>query len=177
MGVIKIYPPVKLFVAVTISDKTLWPSLIQKLEELYSKTDYQIDWYQFSHTKFYEEEMGENLSKRMVSFAELMTAERLPDIKMATNEIETEFSEQSKRRINVDPGYLNASKIVLATTKDYGHRVYLGRGIFGDVHLRFVNHRFQTTEWTYPDYKERFVLEFFEEVRRKYMSQLANYEY
>lgn len=177
MGVIKTYPPVKLFAAVTISDKTLWPPLIQKLEELYSKTDYQIDWYPFNHTKFYEEEMGENLSKRMVSFTEFTQAEKLPDIKIATNEIETEFSEHSKRRVNVDPGYLNASKIVLATTKDYGHRVYLGQGVFGDVHLRYVSHRFQTTEWTYPDYKEQFVLDFFEEVRKKYMSQLADYNY
>jgi len=177
MGVIRTYPPVKLFAAVTISDKTLWPSLIEKLEKLYSGVDYQIDWYLFNHTKFYEEEMGRNLTKRMVSFTELIWAEKLPDIKIATNKIEADFAEQNKRKVNIDPGYLNASRIVLATTKDYGHRVYLGRGIFGDVHLRYINHHFQPSEWTYPDYKERLVLEFFEEARKKYMFQLADYKY
>lgn len=121
--------------------------------------------------------MGEILSKKMVSFSDLTWAERLPDIKIASNEIEVAFSEGNKRRVNVDPGYLNASKVVLATTKDYGHRVYLGRGIFGDVHLRYVSHRFKPCEWTYPDYQEGFVLKFFEEVRKKYMTQLADFEY
>ena len=174
MGVIRIYPPVKLFTAITISDKALWPPILEKLEGLFSKVDHQIDWYPFNHTKYYEDEMGANLNKRMVSFTELSLSEKLPDIKIVTNEIETGFSEQGKRRVNVDPGYLNASKIVLATTKDYSHRVYLGSGIFGDVHLRYINHRFQPTEWTYPDYKEPFVLEFFESVREKYLSQLAD---
>jgi hypothetical protein len=173
MGQIKAYPPVKLFAAITTSDIARWPSIQGKLEKLYSSVDHEMDWYPFNHTQYYQEEMGENLSKRMISFAELIQAEKLPDIKLTTNAIEQEFSTNEKRTINIDPGYLTASKIVLATTKNYSHRIYLGRGIFGDAHLTFRNRCFQPNNWTYPDYKEPFVLTFFEEVRNQYTTQLA----
>ncbi|MFQ5772837.1 MAG: DUF4416 family protein [bacterium] len=165
MGQIKIHPPVKLFAAVTISDKSLWPVIKNKLEQLFSSIDRSIDWYSFHHTQYYQAEMGQNLIKRMISFAELIWAEKLMDIKLTTNKIEEEFSNDRKRKVNIDPGYLCASKIVLATTKDFSHRIYLGRGIFGDLHLQYRNNRFQPTDWTYPDYREPFVLKFFEQVR------------
>lgn len=177
MGQTKVFQPVKLFTAVTISDKNLWPSILEKLENLYSKVDRQIDWYFFHHTDYYREEMGENLSKKMVSFTELIWAEKLVDIKLTTNDLEKDFSKNKKRKVNIDPGYLTAAKIVLATTKNYSHRIYLGRGIFGDVHLRYQQHQFQANEWTYPDYKEPLVIEFFEAVRKKYMEQLLNYKF
>lgn len=177
MGQTRIYPPVKLFAAITISDTALWSSILERFEKLYSGVDQQIDWYPFTHTNYYQEEMGENLSKRLIAFSELTFAEKLVDIKLASNNLEAEFSQDGKRRVNIDPGYLTASKIVLATTKDYSHRLYLGRGIFGDVHLWYRNHNYQATDWTYPDYKEPFVLAFFEEVRDKYMKQLAEYEF
>lgn len=177
MGVIKTYPPVKLIAAITTSDIALWPSIQQKLEKLYSSLDHEMDWYSFHHTQYYLEEMGENLSKRMISFADLIWAEKLADIKLTTNTIEQELATNGKRKINIDPGYLTVAKIVLATTKDYSHRIYLGRGIFGDVHLTYRNHGFQPNKWTYPDYKEPFVLTFFEVLRNQYMTQLAEYKF
>lgn len=177
MGQIKAFPPVKLFTAITISNAELWRPIEEKLERLYTDIDHQTDWYSFDHTNYYQQEMGKNLSKRMIAFSELTFAEKLADIKLSTNNLETEFADDGKRRVNLDPGYLTASKIVLATTKDYSHRVYLGRGIFGDVHLSYRSHHYQPTDWTYPDYKEPFVLSFFEEVREKYMKQLAEYEF
>lgn len=175
MGDIKTYPPVKLFAAITISDREIWSAAAERLETLYSEVDLQSDWYPFHHTRYYEREMGKNLYKRMVSFTELVWAEKLPDIKLTTNKIEQDFAGEGRRRVNIDPGYLTASKTVLATTKDYTHRIYLGRGIFGDAHLHFINHRFQPTDWTYPDYKEVFILTFFEEMRNRYLKQLAEW--
>jgi hypothetical protein len=177
MGQTKVYPPVKLFAAIMISDTEIWPKILHKLEKLYSDSDLQMNWYSFHHSNYYKEEMGKKLSKRMVSFADLIWAEKLIDIKLTTNDLEMAFARNNKRIVNIDPGYLTASKIVLATTKNYSHRIYLGRGIFGDVHLKFQKHQFQANEWTYPDYKEAFVVDFFEKMRNKYMTQLSNYKF
>lgn len=109
----------------------------------------------------------------MVSFQALQMPDYLSEIKLATNYIERDFMEAGKRRVNLDPGYLTAAKLVLATTKDYSHRLYLGRGIFGDLHLRFEAGTFRPQPWTYPDYQEPFVLEFFNRVRETYLQQLS----
>ena len=78
-----------------------------------------------------------------------------------------------RRRVNLDPGYVDQAKLVLATTKDRQHRLYLGRGIYGEVTLRFTGGRFEPWEWTYPDYRTPEYRVFFETVRRRYRQQLA----
>ena len=175
MGVVKVHPPVKLICAVTVAEPLLWDSLRKELETLFFTMDVIGEWYAFTHTRYYEPEMGEPLKKRLVAFRRLIPAETLPDIKLATNQIENRFRVGGKRRVNLDPGYIAPAKLVLATTKDYDHRVYLGRGIFGDLHLRYRQKHCQPLEWTYPDYRETFVLEFFEKVRLLYMEQLGKF--
>lgn len=174
MGQIRVHSPVKLIAAITIAGLERWPAIQKELEEIFSPLDKCLDWYNFVHTRYYQPEMGGNLKKRMISFTELILPEGLPDIKLCTNQIEEKYAHHGKRTVNIDPGYLCASKLVLATTKDYDHRVYLGRGIFADVHLRFRKKHFQPNEWTYPDYREVFVTRFFEEVRQNYLEQLAS---
>ncbi len=173
MGLIKPYPPVKLISAITITDLALWPVCQEKLEKLYSPIDRAMEWYEFHHTDYYLPEMGSNLKKRMVSFGKLIRAEDLPGIKLAANELEQDFSRAGKRQINIDPGYICVAKLVLATTKDFSHRIYLDSGIFADLHLKFQKGHFRPQEWTYPDYREAEVLRFFEEVREAYLAQLA----
>ncbi len=99
----------------------------------------------------------------------------MPEIKVKTNALEQEISGAGQRIVNIDPGYLNLSKVVLATTKDYSHRLYLGQGIFGDLHLVFINKTFQTQPWTYPDYKQPSVIEFFLKLRGAYRKKLGEY--
>ncbi|NOX36032.1 MAG: DUF4416 family protein [Calditrichaeota bacterium] len=173
MGTIKAHPPVKLICAITVSNVELWSAVQQQLEDVFSEMDCMGEWYDFTHTRYYEPEMGSGLKKRMVAFRQLILAEVLPDIKWTTNVIEDRFRQEGHRRVNLDPGYIATAKLVLATTKDYDHRVYLGRGIFGDLHLRFRQKHFHPLEWTYPDYREPFVIEFFERVREQYLTQLA----
>jgi hypothetical protein len=173
MGKIKPYPPVKLIAAVAISDIDLWAEFKEKLEALYSDIDIAMDWYDFHHTDYYLTEMGENLKKRMISFRELVLAEQLPDIKLATNQLEKEFAKGGKRRLNIDPGYICTPKLVLATTKDFSHRIYLKEGIFGDIHLKYQKGSFRPQEWTYPDYREPDVIRFFNQVREVYLEQMA----
>ncbi|RKY87620.1 phosphoribosylformylglycinamidine cyclo-ligase, partial [candidate division KSB1 bacterium] len=119
-------------------------------------------------------EMGKNLKKRFLSFTELIYPDEITSIKIKTNEIEKKFTEKGKRKVNIDPGYISESKLILATTKNYSHRIYLNNGIYGDLHLIFKNGRFNPQPWTYPDYKEKFNLSFFEKVREKYKDDLKN---
>ncbi len=176
MGKLRAYPPVKFFTAITLNSGPLLLQVEEKLQALLSDIDVTSQSYNFDvFTRYYESEMGKGLSKKLVSFSRLMPAEILPDIKIATNLLETDHLQKGGRQVNIDPGYITAAKMVLATTKDYDNRLYLGRGIFGDVHFRFRKGQFQAMEWTYPDYRQPEVMEFFEHLRKRYMSQLKEW--
>ncbi len=173
MGKIKPYPLVKYICAVTVNDLKLWEKVQGELQALLSPIDLMSSWFPFIYTNYYTAEMGEHLQKRFVAFQMLRPAEALPSIKVATNIIEETISGGSQRSVNLDPGYVTAARLVLATTKDYSHRLYLGQGIFGDVHLRYRNKQFEPMEWTYPDYREPFARAFFVQVRDQYLQQLG----
>jgi hypothetical protein len=117
--------------------------------------------------------MGENLSKLFLVFAKLIAPATLPTIKCVTNTLEQEHTDEDKRLINLDPGYISQAKLVLATTKNYAHRIYLDQGIFGDIHLTYTNQSFQTQPWTYPDYQQPKIIEFFNTIRHNYLRQLG----
>jgi len=176
MGKVRVYPPVKIIAAITLAPDVSTEEIIRRLEKLLSPIDSQSNEYAFDFTRYYELKMGADLRKQMFSFRELIPAELFPDLKIATNLIEEEFIHGSRRRVNIDPGYICAAKLVLATTKDYDHRIYLGRGIFGDVHLRFRKGHFQINRWTYPDYQQPEILSFFENVRKIYLEQLRDWK-
>lgn len=172
MGIIHIPEKVKLIAAITFSDADILKKAKNKLIKLYSDIDHTLEPIRFTYTDYYKDEMGENLEKTFVSFSELIDSENLPDIKIMTNNIEEEFSENQKRTVNIDPGYISSSKLVLATTKNYSHRIHLAKGIFGDVHLNVFKGGFKSNPWTYPDYKEDTVITFFNRVRKIYLEAL-----
>jgi hypothetical protein len=176
MGKLRTYPPVKIFVAVTYAQQISPEEVFAGLEHLLSPVDSRSGIFAFSEfTDYYFPEMGAELKKQVIAFRDLLPAENLPDIKISTNILETRFPGKNGRRVNIDPGYICAAKVVLATTKDYDHRLYLGRGIFGDVHLRFRGGHFGPNDWTYPDYRQPEIIRFFEELRGAYMNQLKDY--
>lgn len=118
----------------------------------------------FNFTDYYTVEMGKNLKRKWVGFEKLIEQENLKDIKKETMKIENEFKrEDGTRRVNIDPGYLTLSKLILASTKNYSHRIYLGDGVFAEVTLIYKNREFHPLDWTYPDYKEN--RKFFESMR------------
>ncbi len=176
MGIIKINPPVKFFTAITFKEDTPLKRILNKLEQILSPIDTKSPAYAFDQfTDYYQPEMGVELQKQMISFLEIKPAETIVEIKIATNKIEDEFSENKRRTVNIDPGYICAAKMILATTKDYDHRIYLNRGIFGDVHLRFRQGHFTFNEWTYPDYRQEQITSYFEKLRGLYLEQLKNW--
>jgi hypothetical protein len=106
----------------------------------------------FLHSNYYEKEMGRNLSRYFLLFQPLVSREQLPEVKLRTNQIEERHAQQGNRTVNIDPGYIALEHVVLATTKGFAHRLYLGEGIFGDLTLMFENGGYHGLPWTYPDY-------------------------
>lgn len=176
MGKIKKHPPVQLFMAVTYNPVEPADSILKKIEMEFGPIESRTDAFDFdAFTDYYEKEMGKGLKKFFITFYHLIEPEDLPQIKVRTNRLEAEISGQKNRKVNIDPGYLNLSKVVLATTKDYSHRLYLGHGIFGDLHLVFTNKSFQIQPWTYPDYQQDRVISFFNNLRDVYRQKLGEH--
>lgn len=124
----------------------------------------------FDHTRYYEKEMGTPLYKRILIFEGLMDPGELPDLKLFTNALEREGAEAG-RRVNCDPGYVSGARVALASTKDFAHRLYLGRGIYGEVTLVVRDGRLAPLPWTYPDFREPATLDFLEGARRWYLDR------
>jgi len=174
MGLIKEHPPVKLIIAVTYQSDIDIEPVITELEQLQSPVENISEVYEFSKfTSYYELEMGDNLKKIFIACKALIAPENLPSIKVNTNALEKKYEIDSKRRINIDPGYISQAKLILATTKNYSHRIFIGKGIFGDVHMQFSNKSYRSQPWTYPDYKDEKNVTFFNDVRLRYLEQLA----
>jgi hypothetical protein len=173
MGVIKSPLPAKLFMAMIAGDPALFSQAVDRLVPKFGNPDSESAAIPFTHTEYYNNEMGRGLLRKWFSFERLIPQDELPRIKLFTNELEGELADnQGRRRINLDPGYLTDSKLVLATTKDYSHRLYLGRGIYGEVTLHYDRRQgWQPYEWSYPDYRQPVSLEFFKQVRQIYLGQ------
>lgn len=169
--------PAKLVIGVYTKDKDLVGQIAETLVHEYGEMDLVSGWIPFDFTTYYEREMGSPLYRRLFAFKGLIAQETLADIKVFTNEIEKDYLEDDRRRINIDPGYMVHARFVLATGKDFSHRIYIGKGIYGDLTLMFQKGRFQTLPWTYPDYADDAIQNFLYKVRDKYafdMKQLRN---
>lgn len=127
-------------------------------------------------SRYYEKEMGVGLLRRFLSFLPLMSTGNLAKIKLQTQQLEAKYRCHEKgregRRVNVDPGYLEAGKVVLASTKNAGHRIYLGSGIFAEVTLLYYEGGFHEGLYTYPDYLWPETLSFLTSRRAVYLDQL-----
>lgn len=173
MGQAREPQPVKIFVGILTSQSALLPKLGNLLEERLGPIDVESDILDFDYTRYYEKEMGPKLKRRFLGFHGLVYPDALVEIKHFTNQVEQAVSEQGGRLANLDPGYVTAARIVLASTKDYAHRIYLGKGIYAEVTLLYQSGRFQTLPWTYPDYRSDAYREFFKRMRAAYLAQIG----
>ncbi len=126
----------------------------------------------FCETNYYNAEMGQGLKRKFLTFKRLVPQDSLVDVKLASRDMETALSEGGRRRINIDPGILTLERLVLASSKDFAHRVYLGRGVFADLTLIFQGGHFRCLPWTYPDYSRDDALLFWERARAIHLSRL-----
>ena len=167
---------VRLFSSLFSTEKDLIDKAIDELIELFGPPEVITPWLMFERTRYYEKEMGWPLYRRFVTFRELITPEDLVNKKLSTNNIETKYSIDGKRRINIDPGYICLERLILATGKNYTHRIYLSHGIYADLTLVFNKGTFKPLEWSYPDYSDNESIEFFNNEREKYKIQLRSVE-
>lgn len=173
----------KLFVALLAGGEAAFAGAERDLSGLFGPADSSSPAVSWSVTRYYAEEMGQGLLRKFVSFGPLIDADRLAEIKLATGRVEQAYlahlgsdGEKRGRSVNIDPGYLQAAKVVLASTKDAAHRVYLASGIYAEVTLKFVGGSFEPLESTYPDYRWPDTREFFGRLREVYLRQLRSWK-
>ena len=163
---------VKLICSVFSPEETMIRECIEHLEEIFGPADWVGPPMFFDRTKYYEREMGWPLHRRFVSFTRLIRPERIVEAKLTADGLEQKYSREGKRRVNIDPGYVSLERLVLATGKNYTHRVYLSKGVYADLTLLFQRGTFRSLEWTFPDYASSEMIGIFNEIRTGYKDQL-----
>jgi hypothetical protein len=166
--------PVKLICGVLFNRDFDIQKADDKLITLLGLIDLKSPIFDFVFTDYYSSEMGSDLQKRFYSFERLVMPDMLPAIKNNTIKIEEGFSIDGKRAVNLDPGYIEESKLVLASTKNFSHRIYLRDNIWAEVTMRYAHGKWITHDWTYPDYSQELGLEFLSKVRETYKGQLED---
>ena len=146
--------------------------MVKALVGKYGAVDLASSWLPFNFTTYYTNEMGVPLFRRLVAFKQLIHQVSLADIKLFTNDLEGDHSIDGKRMVNIDPGYLLHERFVLATGKNYSHRIHIGKGIYADLTLMYTKCRYEPLPWTYPDYASENIMTFLKQVRKKYMIDL-----
>ena len=165
-------PPVKLICGLIFKDEKILQRTKTLLVKKFGTIDLESQIIDFNYTDYYENEFGSGLKRQFISFKKLISPEKLAQIKTQTNTLEKALARDKHRRINIDPGYVDMAKLVLATTKDYMHRIYLGKGIFAEITLSYRGKSFQHWAWTYPDYQTPQYKKIFDQVRSIYAQQL-----
>ena len=166
---------VKLITGLILERPSLLPEVKNRLEKAFKNgVDFESPLIDFNHTDYYAEEMGGPLKRVFLSYGRPIDLKAIYMTKLKTNIIEREFCKSGKRSVNIDPGYLDLSKLVLFSTKDYSHRVYLADGIFAEVTLFFKANTFNAWPWTYPDYKSDDYISVFNAIREIYKGELLS---
>ena len=164
--------PGKLVIGLFMKDKALFEPVAVDLGSAFGALDLVSAWIPFDYTSYYEQEMGSPLYRRLMSFNSLIDQGQLAAIKLSTNLLEKSYSQNGKRRVNIDPGYLLYERFVLASGKNFSHRIYIGQSIYADLTLIYQHGAFKELPWTYPDYAAQSILSFLEKVRHKYAFDL-----
>lgn len=179
MGRIKPFEPVKGLVALTYISQEVLQESIGKIETAISPISERGPDFPFTFTDYYKEEMGGGLRKTFFSLTGLHDPSKLSYWKIKTGEIEDELKTLScaeGRTVNIDPGFIDGARIVLASTKDHSHRIALRGGIYGEITLIYEKKAFRILPWTYPDYKEDSTLKWFSKVRESFLNELKRKE-
>lgn len=165
--------PAKYFVALLTSDNNLLTAVETDLSSVLGEIDGRSETVSWTASNFYEKEMGPGLLRRFVACADLRSPQDMATIKLRTQQIEDTYrTANSNRRINLDPGYLDAYKVVLASTKNASQRIYLNSGIYAEATLLYYDGAFHGLEYTYRDYLWPDTLAFLAQLRARYLTQL-----
>lgn len=180
MGTANLPQVVKLFVGLISGRPFLFEEAAKALLDLFGPIEIFSPFYPWNHTDYYQDELGGDLKRQFLFFQRSISPDLLSEIKEKTNELEQRWAMVTAsgllRPINLDPGYLTQSKVVLATTKDFAHRVYLSKGIYAEVTLIYRGRSFEPLSHTYPDFRTKEYIELFNAVRESFMKSLASFQ-
>ena len=165
---------VKFICGLIFRDEDICAQTMAALEKKFGVIDLASGPIAFNFTDYYEKEMGKNLIRRFIAFKKLQDPAAFVAIKRYCVKLEKKFSINHARRINIDPGYINESKLVLTTTKDFSHRIYLGRGVFAEITLNYQGKGFKDHATTFPDYRTDTYKNIFLKIREAYRAQIAD---
>jgi hypothetical protein len=144
--------PVKMFTGIIYGNEKALLSARTFLEKALGPLDYESSAMPFNFTTYYEEEMGSPLFRIFYSFERLAQPDDLIEIKLMTNELEKALMTDGKRTVNIDPGSIDYFKVVLPSAKYGGQKIYLGKGIWGDLTLVYEKGTFKPLPWAFPDF-------------------------
>jgi hypothetical protein len=170
--------PAKLIIGILAADEECLKAALDAINANFGKIDFTSDVWPFDQTDYYKDQTGENILRQFVSIEKLIDPGKLAKIKLKTNKLEQKLAEQSAsdllRPVNLDPGIIEPSKLILATTKNYSHRIYIGKKMYAEVTLIFDKGRWKPFEYTYPDYRQDCYHDFFSKVRTQLVEQLKS---
>ena len=163
---------VKLVAAVLHQTEGALAEAYQWLEKTFSRIDIKGNYFPFQVSDYYEPEMGANLKRGIISFEELIHPGKLAENKLKTRELEQRLAEDGNRQVNIDIGYLDMYKVVLASFKGRSNKIYMSEGIWADIVLVFEKGDFTTLNWGFPDFKSGIYNETLLSIRNRYKEQV-----
>ena len=170
--------PVKLIVGVLAADEGSLSAAVAAVESRFGRADLVSEVWPFYQTDYYRDQTGSSILRQFVSIESLIDPGELCRIKLATNEMEEDLAKKLStavpRPVNLDPGLIEPSKLVLASTKNFSHRIYIGDGIYAELTLSYVKGKWESFSYTFPDYKQERYHEFLSRVRQKLVEQLKS---
>jgi hypothetical protein len=170
--------PAKLIVGILASNYQCLHTAADLVTSKLGEVDFTSEVWPFEKTDYYNDQTGPRILRQFLSFERLIDPGKLPGIKLQTNKLEQKLARTLgiplPRPVNLDPGMIEPAKLVLATTKDYSHRIYIGKKIFAEVTLVYDKGRWRPLDHTYPDYRQECYFDFFEQVRTRLLEQLKS---
>ncbi len=178
MWQLKAPKPVKLIIGILAADRQCLHAAVEAIDAKFGKVDLESDVWPFDKTDYYKDETGENILRQFVSLERLIGPALLAKIKHRTNKLEQKLTAKLAlplpRPVNLDPGIIEPSKLILATTKNYSHRIYIGKKMYAEVTLIFDKGSWRPFDHTYPDYRQQCYFDFFDKVRKRLLEQLKS---
>jgi len=167
--------PVKLIIGILAADQSCLQAGRDSITEQFGAADLISDSWSFTHTDYYKDELGRRPLRQFVSIEKLIDPGELAQVKHKTNRMEQKLAAALEtdlpRPVNLDPGIIEPSKLILASTKNFSQRIYIGENMYAELTLMFCRGKWQDFVYTYPDYKQPCYHEFFNRVRRRLLEQ------
>ena len=178
MGLAQNFEKEKLIIGFIYNTKENFEKALKIMTDKFGAFDFETEEFSFTEefSSYYDEELGGEAKRKILSFERLVDPEAQADIKTFTNSVEAEFSINGCRKVNLDPGFLSHGRLLLATTKKTGFRIPLKDGIYTELTLFYARGAWQKLPWTYRDYQSERVQEFLNKVRKRYLEQRKNEE-